>query len=151
MDKMNPTLIVMVGISGSGKSTFANGLKTSMNATIVCPDDIRKELFGDANVQTDGNRVFSIARKRVSDLLAQGKNVVIDATSPTARDRRGWVEIARANDAKAIAYVVKVPVDVAKKRNLGRDRQVPDWVIDKQAAKFTVPTAGEGFDKIITV
>lgn len=148
---MQPKLIIMVGVSGSGKSTFANGLKTSLQATVVSTDDIRKEVLGDANDQTQGARIFGIARKRVNDLLAQGKNAVIDATSLSAKDRRDWVRIGKANDAEIIAYVVKVDLGTAKKRNSGRDRQVPDFVIDRQFAKFSVPTHAEGVDKVIVV
>lgn len=148
---MQPKLIVMVGISGSGKSTFSNGLKTSMNATVVSTDDIRLELTGNAEDQTQNGRVFGIARSRVNNLLAQGKNAVIDATSLNPKDRLDWIRIGKANGAEIIAYVVKVPIDVAKKRNVGRNRVVPDWVIDKQAAKFVMPQQSEGFNKIMSV
>jgi len=148
---MQPKLIVMVGISGSGKSTFANGLKTSLHAEIVETDAIRAELFGNAQIQTDGGRVFAIAKKRVNDLLAQGKNVVIDATSLSVRDRKDWVQIGKTNNAEITAYVVKVSIEQAKKQNATRERKVPDWVIDKQLTKFTVPTSVEGFDNIVMV
>lgn len=148
---MKPTLIVMVGISGSGKSTFANGLKTSLNATVVSTDDIRLELTGNAEDQSQNGRVFATARNRVNGLLAQGKNAVIDATSLSSKDRKEWVRIGKANDAEIIAYVVKTDIATAKKRNQGRDRKVPDFVIDRQFSKFSTPTPAEGFDKIVTV
>jgi predicted kinase len=148
---MQPKLIVMVGISGSGKSTFANGLKTSMNAEVVSTDDIRLELTGNAEDQTQNGRVFGVAKKRVNDLLAQGKNAVIDATSLSPKDRKEWVQIGKSNDAEITAYVVNTNSVTAKKRNAGRVRKVPEWVIDKQIAKFSVPNSSEGFDKIVTV
>jgi predicted kinase len=148
---MQPELFIMVGISGSGKSTFANGLKTSKSATIVSTDDIREELFGDAGVQADGGRVFGIARKRVHDLLAQGKNAVIDATSLNAKDRRTWVEIGKANNAKITAYVVNPSIEKAKLQNQKRTRKVPDFVIDRQFAKFKMPSASEGIDVVVSV
>lgn len=141
----------MVGISGSGKSTFAHGLKTSLNAEVVSTDDIRLELTGNAEDQAQNGRVFATARKRVSDLLAQGKNVVIDATSLSAKDRKDWVKIGKDNNAEITAYVVKVSVDKAKKQNASRERKVPEWVIDNQLAKFSVPTFLEGFDNIVMV
>lgn len=146
-----PTLIVMVGISGSGKSTFANGLKTSRNATVVETDAIRLELTGDPSDQTQNRRVFEVAMNRVRDLLKQGKTTVIDATSLSVKDRRVWIDIAKECGAKAEAYVVKVDPAVAKKQNAQRIRQVPEWVIDRQLQKFTIPTRGEGFDKVTVV
>lgn len=148
---MKPKLIVMVGISGSGKSTFANGLKTSLNATVVETDAIRAELFGDANDQSQGFRVFALAKKRVAELLDQGKNVVIDATSLTRRDRKDWINMARGHAASPEAYVVKTDVATAKRQNLKRARNVPEFVIDRQAAKFTIPTKDEGFDNVTIV
>ena len=146
-----PILAVMVGISGSGKSTFARGLKTSLSAEVVSTDDIRLEITGDATDQTRNGEVFNIARRRIDDLLAQGKNAVIDATSLSQKDRRLWIDLGKKHGAEVLAYVVNRSIDVAKKQNLKRDRQVPDWVIDKQKAKFQLPTTAEGFDKIVNV
>ena len=146
-----PILVVMIGISGSGKSTFARGLKTSLGAEVVSTDDIRLEITGDATDQTRNGEVFGIARKRIDDLLAQGKNAVIDATSLSQKDRRLWIDIGKKHGAEVLAYVVNRSVDVAKQQNLKRTRQVPDWVIDKQKSKFQLPTSAEGFDKIVNV
>lgn len=49
---MKPILSLMVGISGSGKSTYANGLKTTLNSTIIEPDAIRLELTGNVEDQS---------------------------------------------------------------------------------------------------
>lgn len=148
---MKPILAVMVGISGSGKSFYSTGLQTSLGAKLVETDGIRKELTGDATDQTQNHRVFSIAKRRVNDELAQGKNVVIDATSLNVKDRKDWVEIGKANNAEIRAYYVDVPINVAKERNAKRLRQVPEWVIDKQAAKLQPPTRAEGFDSVTKV
>ena len=89
---MKPILAVMVGISGSGKSTYAKGLKTALllenklPSESVSTDDIRLEITGNAEDQTQNGRVFSVARARVAAALAAGKNCIIDATSPTRRD-----------------------------------------------------------------
>ena len=148
---MKPKLIVMVGISGSGKSTFANGLKTSLDATVVETDAIRLELTGNAEDQSQNGLVFGIAKRRVADLLRQGKNVVIDATSLSVKDRKDWVKIANDTGATAVAYAVKTDLATAKARNAARTRKVPEWVIEKQFAKFTVPTKSEGFESVTVV
>jgi predicted kinase len=148
---MKPILAVMVGISGSGKSTYANGLKTALNAQLVETDAIREELTGDATDQSQNYRVFQVAKKRVSDLLAQGKNAIIDATSVSIRDRKDWIDIAKSNNAEVRAYFVDTPVDVSKNQNRKRARKVPDEVIDRQASKLEAPTKAEGFDSVTTV
>ena len=141
----------MIGISGSGKSTYANGLKTSLNAELVETDAIRQELTGDAEDQSQNGKVFEIARKRVNDILAQGKNAIIDATSLSIRDRKDWIEIGRKNDANIRAYFIDTPVSVCKSQNNKRARKVPEWVIDRQASKLYPPTREEGFDSVTVV
>jgi predicted kinase len=148
---MKPILAVMIGISGSGKSIYANGLKTSLNAQLIETDAIRQELTGDAEDQTQNGRVFDVAKRHVDNSLSQGKNTIIDATSLSVKDRKDWIEIGKANNAEVRAYFVDTPVDVAKRQNSNRTRKVPEFVIDKQANKLHSPTTVEGFDSIITI
>lgn len=146
-----PILAVMIGISGSGKSTYANGLKTSLKAELVETDAIRGELTGDPADQSQNYRVFQIAKKRVSDLLEQGKNVIIDATSVSVRDRSDWIQIGKTNNAEVRAYFIDTPIDICKKQNRKRERKVPDEVIDRQASRLESPTKAEGFDSVTVV
>lgn len=148
---MKVILAVMVGISGSGKSTYANGLKTSLNAQLVETDAIRQEITGNAEDQSQNRRVFDIAKKRVNDYLAQGKNTIIDATSLTIGERKDWIDIAKSNNAEVRAYFVDTPVSVCKSQNNKRTRKVPEWVIDKQASKLYAPTKIEGFDSVTVI
>lgn len=144
-------LTLMVGISGSGKSTHANKIAASTNATIVEPDAIRKELTGNASDQSRNGEVFRLAHQRAEALLRKGTDVIVDATNVDKKTRAEWVAIARRCGAEARAVVVDTPVNVAKNRNLNRSRIVPLDVIDKQARRLTMPTADEGFAHIATV
>jgi protein phosphatase len=141
----------MVGISGSGKSTFASGLRTSLKAELVETDAIRVELTGNAEDQSQNGKVFAIAKRRVNDYLSSGKNAIIDATSLSVKDRKDWIDIGKANNAEVRAYFVDTPVDVAKRQNASRKRKVPEFVIDKQASKLQSPTKAEGFDSVSTI
>lgn len=151
MFSMKPILAVMVGISGSGKSTYATGLKTSLKAELVETDSIRVELTGNAEDQSQNGRVFEVARKRVNDYLSQGKNTIIDATSLNIKERKDWIDIGKANNAEIRAYFIDTPVSDCKAQNSKRARKVPEWVIDKQANKLFGPTKSEGFDSVITI
>jgi predicted kinase len=146
-----PVLAVMIGISGSGKSTYANGLKTSINAELVETDAIRLELTGNSEDQSQNARVFEIARKRINDILSQGKNAIIDATSLSIKERKDWIEIGKANNAEIRAYFIDTPVSICKSQNNKRQRKVPEWVIDRQAGKLFPPTKSEGFDSVTVV
>ena len=117
----------------------------------VSTDDIRLELTGNAEDQTQNGRVFSVARTRVADLLSQNKNVIIDATSVSVRDRKDWIALGKAKEAEVRAYFINTSVAKAKLQNAKRDRKVPDWVIDKQFGKLVAPTESEGFDKVVII
>ena len=148
---MKPILAVMVGISGSGKSTFASGLRTSLKAELVETDAIRVELTGNAEDQSQNGKVFAIAKSRINDYLSSGKNAIIDATSLDVKARKDWIDIGKANNAEMRAYFVDTPVDVAKRQNASRTRKVPEFVINKQASKLQSPTKAEGFDSVTTI
>ena len=148
MERMKGTLYVAVGIPASGKSTYGSKLK---NASIVCPDAIRKELYGDESIQGDGREVFSIAHKRAQDLLCSGKDVFFDATSVSYRARKSLLERLAAYAEKCIAVYFDTPETVCRERNASRERIVPDTVMDSMAARLTKPRRSEGFSKIIVV
>ena len=145
------TLTLMVGVSGSGKSTHAAKLAQTLPADIVEPDAIRLELTGNASDQSRNGEVFRLAHTRTEAKLLAGIDVVVDATNLDRKTRAEWLAIARRCGAEARAVVVDTPVDVAKKRNLSRSRVVPLDVIDKQAGRLCPPTVSEGFAHIATV
>ena len=82
-------LIVLVGLPGSGKSSYAEQFKAVDDAictgvtVIHSSDAIRKELFGDESSQEDNARVFDLMRKRTTEDLKAGKTVIYDATNVT--------------------------------------------------------------------
>jgi len=147
----NHILAVMIGISGSGKSTYANGLKTSLGAQLVETDAIRLELTGNAEDQSQNGRVFEIAKTRVNNYLSQGKNTIIDATSLNIKERKDWIDIGKANNAEIRAYFIDTPVSVCKAQNNKREHKVPELFIDKQVSKLFGPTKSEGFDSVTTI
>jgi len=148
---MKPILSVMIGISGSGKSTYAQGLKTSLDSQLIETDDIREELTGNSEDQTRNREVFHIAKKRIKDILDQGKNAIIDATSVSVKSRKDWIDIGKESNAEIRAYFIDTPVDIAKIRNQKRKRKVPTEVIDRQASMLECPTKNEGFDSVTII
>ncbi len=141
-------LFIMVGISGSGKSTHAKKLSTETNSELVETDAIRGELTGNQSDQSQNGKVFFVAKERVKSFLSQGRDVIFDATNLSIRDRREFVEIGKSFNAEIHAVVVPTELSIAIKRNSGRDRKVPNEIIEKQSLKFVTPTESEGFYKI---
>lgn len=77
---MAATLYLTIGISGSGKSKFTGYIKSALQATEVNADNIRK-LFSDISDQSQNGKVWKEADRRVTTLLAGGKNVILSNTN----------------------------------------------------------------------
>lgn len=153
--------VMLVGLPGSGKSTFAKRIISSYiscrlvgnESLIVSSDDIREELYGDANIQDNPGQVFKIMYDRTVDFLnTYEHNVIIyDATNTNRKHR---VELLNnlgrdvKNEFKKECFVVYTDVDTCKQRNQSRDRIVPSNVIDRMLQNFELPVYGEGWDKI---
>lgn len=139
---------MMVGIPGSGKSTFANLYAKNANAIIISSDSIRKELFGSEEIQDNNNKVFDIMRQRTIDALKNGFNVVYDATNCSAKYRKNILQSISKVNCRKMAVIIATPVEQCKYNNLKRERKVPVSVIDKMYHNFQFPMYQEGFDYI---
>jgi protein phosphatase len=151
MEKINPDfqqkkpkLILPVGISGSGKSTWIKS-QTDPNTIVVSPDDIRRELSGNVSDQTNMGKVWALAFTRVTDALNAGKNVILDATNVKSRDRKSLMDYMKVHVDKpfeGFAKIFDVDPEIAKQRvrkdiEAGVDRSnVPDYAIDRQYRDF---------------
>lgn len=139
-------LIVMSGLPASGKSTYSEWLAESGVFKRVCPDLIRKELYGDENIQGDGKRVFEIAHERIQVCGTFGDNVVFDATNIDRKTRIKLVEEMRPYFDIIICKYFSTPLYICKIRNEQRERQVPYEVLESMERRFRTPTLDEGFD-----
>lgn len=141
-------MIVLVGIPGCGKSTFADILCRNGNVVRLSSDEIRKELFGDESFQSDNNRVFNTLYERAELLLKANISIVIDATNLKKSLRRYAFDICPVGVRKIALYYTP-DVELCKERNATRERKVPDEVIERMAKQFETPTTDEGFDEVM--
>lgn len=146
-----PTLKLLIGVPGSGKSTYCeNYQKEHPNSIWISSDKVRGLLLGNENDQSQNERIFEEMFRRTLDSLNQGYTVLYDATN-VVRKRR--VELLN----KLPAYVVKeaivcwAPVELCVERDTNRDRTVGYSVIDKMLKNFQAPYFDEGFDRIYIV
>lgn len=144
-----PTLWVMVGLSGSGKSSIAKEIaENNPNTIIVSLDNIHEELTGDYDDQKSNEDVFKVFRKRIREALENNMNVIADATNITMRSRRAIIENVKGIDCHKIAYLIPKPFDQCKIDNLNRQHPVPEELLDEQLRKFQIPFYEEGWDLI---
>ena len=125
------TLYVLIGVSGSGKSAYAEKMCQNTKLKVVSTDAIRKEILGSESDQKDGWKIFREAYARLNGFLARGKDVVFDATNTTRKGRADLLKNLKAPCLK-VAVLVITPLDVAIERNAGRVRRVPESVIRRQ-------------------
>lgn len=124
-------LVVLVGTSGSGKSTFA---RTHFAATeVVSSDECRAMVSDDPNDQGATSDAFDVLEFIAGKRLERGRVTVVDATNVQASARRSLLALAKEHDVLAVAIVLDVPVSVSAERNAVRaDRDFGVHVIKRQ-------------------
>jgi len=148
-------LYLMVGIQGSGKTTWARDNAARLTADIVASDGIRNELEAQGIDATDqGDRVFAILEGRVGRLLEAGRHVIADATHARRAWRANELGIARERGAHTVAVWLQTPLAVCRARNARKpggaqwgERIVPDGVLVDMWRRFEPPGRDE-FDEI---
>ena len=146
-----PKLIVMIGISASGKSTIAKQIAERDNCIIVSSDAIRGEIcVGGVSDQSKNEEVFRIFHRRIKENLLKGNNVIADATNITIKSRKAIFDAIRKIDCYKIGYLVVKNIKDCIKDNKNSDRvAVPDEVIYRQVRKFQICFYEEGFNIIV--
>ncbi|WP_317229388.1 polynucleotide kinase-phosphatase [Clavibacter sp. MX14-G9D] len=144
------SLVLLVGASGSGKSTFA---RTHFGPYEVLSSDVFRGLVSnDENDQSATPAAFEALRHVASQRLRAGLLTVIDATNVQAESRRSLVQLARDHDVLPVAIVLDVPVGVCVERNAARtDRDFGASVVKRQHDQLQRSLKGlgrEGFRKV---
>ena len=150
-------LVVLVGIPGSGKSTWAKAyVAQHPDYCLVSTDQIRASLYGDEAVQGDWRQVWRQVLtqwQRGIEQVQQGKltGVLYDATNTRRRNRRQVIVTARTLGFNPITLVwFDVPLTVGLSRNRLRSRQVPPEVIVAMHRQLcgAAPSLAEDVDQI---
>lgn len=113
------SLVVLVGASGSGKSTFA--ARAFGPFETLSSDFFRGLVANDPNDQGATRPAFDALHHVAAARLDAGLLTVVDATNVQAQARRSLVDLARAHDVLPVAIVLDLPEDVCVARNAARD------------------------------
>jgi predicted kinase len=131
-------LVVMVGLQGSGKSTW---VRKHLPATHVV---VSKDHWPHARHRE------ARQRRVVDNALASACSVLVDNTNASPHDRAPLIEIARARSAEVRAVYLDVPLSVCLARNadrVGRAR-VPVIGVYATQNRLVPPALDEGFDRV---
>lgn len=125
------SLVVLIGASGSGKSTFAR--RHFKPTEVISSDFCRGLVADDENDQSASGDAFDVLHYIAGKRLAAGRRTVVDATNVQQESRRTLIEIAKKHDVLPIAIVLDVPEEVCAERNASRtDRaDMPRRVIQR--------------------
>ncbi|MEU0393616.1 polynucleotide kinase-phosphatase [Streptomyces sp. NPDC006208] len=145
------SLVVLVGASGSGKSTFAR--KHFKSTEVISSDFCRGLVADDENDQSASGDAFDVLHYIAGKRLAAGRLTVVDATNVQSESRRQLIQLARQHDVLPIAIVLDVPEEVCLARNAARpDRaDMPRHVVQRHRRELRRSLRGlerEGFRKV---
>ncbi|MFA3836212.1 polynucleotide kinase-phosphatase [Streptomyces aureus] len=112
------SLVVLVGASGSGKSTFAR--RHFKPTEIISSDFCRGLVADDENDQSASRDAFDVLHYIAGKRLAAGRLTVVDATNVQQESRKQLVDLARQYDVLPIAIVLDIPEEVCAARNAER-------------------------------
>ncbi|GAA3656377.1 polynucleotide kinase-phosphatase [Nonomuraea antimicrobica] len=144
------SLVVLVGVSGSGKSTFAG--KHFKPTQVISSDFCRGVVSDDENDQSATPAAFDLLHHIVGVRLARGLFTVVDATNVQYAARRGLLDLAKRHDVLADAIVLDVPEEVAIERNSVRpDRDFGPGVVIRQRKdlrRSLGKISGDGFRRV---
>ncbi|MGY5014931.1 polynucleotide kinase-phosphatase [Streptomyces sp. 900105755] len=145
------SLVVLVGASGSGKSTFAR--RHFKPTEVISSDFCRGLVSDDENDQGATKDAFDVLHYIAGKRLAAGRRTVVDATSVQQDSRRQLIDLAKRYDVLPIAVVLDVPEEVCAERNAARtDRaDMPRRVIQRHIRELRRSVRHlerEGFRKV---
>ena len=150
----DPSLVVLIGAAGSGKSTFA--ARHFEPSEVLSSDAFRALISGDPANQSVSRAAFGRLHRDLAKRLTERRLTVVDATNIHRGGRRVLLRLAAAAALPSVAIVFDLPTDVILGRNASRvARVVDEGVVRRHLANMRdlldapgVDLGSEGFDRV---
>jgi predicted kinase len=162
-----PSLVLMSGLSGSGKTWLAARLANRVGAVHVRSDIERRRLAGLHAQSRSGSgvdqglyardineRTYRRLAQCAADVLSGRFTAILDATFQRRADRALVSRLAASQGARLILIRCRAPVEVLRARVRDRHREGSDAseadlaVLERQQATFETVDPGEGLEVI---
>lgn len=145
------TLNILIGLPGSGKTSYAKKQMINSNTIYLSSDDIRVEMFGFED-QTHNSEVFNEMNDRTYMALNKGYNVIYDATNLSRKRREQLIKKAKNEGNEVNAYLFCTPINIILERNLIRqERHLPYDKLIQMIQSIECPMYYEGFNNIYLI
>ena len=131
------TMVIMIGIQGSGKSTFYHS-----------------QLANDfVHINLDSLKTRYQEQLAIERCVQQGQNYAVDNTNPTKEDRKRYITVAKQAGYQIVGYFMESKLQSCIERNNLRTgtAKIPAKAIAATSNKLQMPSYDEGFDKIYFV
>ncbi len=146
----DPSLVLLIGASGSGKSSFAS--KHFAPTEVISSDFCRGLVADDENDPSATPDAFAVLEFIAGRRLAQPRFTVIDATNVQRASRRPLVDLAKQHDLFPVAIVLDTSEGICQQRNRSRpDRDFGPHVVRQQRSQLHKSLRGlqrEGFRRV---
>ncbi|MGD9678162.1 MAG: AAA family ATPase [Vulcanibacillus sp.] len=141
-----PYLIILMGIPGSGKTTWRKKFlenQANQDWSVICPDGIRQQVTGKISDGSQDNVVWNIVYAKLSsELIYTYNDIIFDATNCNTKTQKAIEKIAKENNAIIMYKIFECDRELAKERikidienNINRSN-VPSEVVDRMANNF---------------
>ncbi len=121
--QVEPPLIIVSGLPGTGKSFFCRKLAERLPFVILSSDTLRKILFPSPQYkESENKRLFSACHVLIEELLKKGIPIIFDATNLLERHREYLYRAAERAGAKLVVVWVEAPPEVVQRRLLAREK-----------------------------
>lgn len=134
---MEKAMVLMMGIQGSGKSTFYQ--------KFLADDFVR--------VNLDTLKTRHQERLLIADCIETGRSFAVDNTNPTKEDRKRYIPLAQSAGYKVVGYFMESKLQACIERNNQRTGTaiIPPAAIAATSNKLQMPSYAEGFDELYFV
>jgi predicted kinase len=147
---LRPSVVVLCGPAGSGKSTFAQ--RHFRPTQIISSDWARAHICDDERDQRFNDQAFALAHFLVEQRLKVNRLCVVDSTALTPEARRELLSLAKRFDAPTTLIVLDVPLEKCVERDGKRERSLGSAVVERQHKVLEQSRAAireEGFDQVV--
>ena len=149
-----PRCYQLVGVPGSGKSTWIKNQKWVLGLTVASTDK-----YVDAYAEKMGktySEVFHSAMKEAVDAMVDtvkfaqcmGQDIIWDQTSVSIASRAKKFRMLPDYEHIAVVFATPEPEELARRLASRPGKNIPEYVMDSMIRSFEYPTMDEGFAEI---